>query len=67
MKYIKSAKGFEIVANNAKVEKTTYVYNLKDHDDASEVLLHLMDIQATEWEFLHFGSNLGAANSKAKA
>lgn len=67
MKYIKSSNGFQIVANDAKVESTTYVYNLKDHDDASEVLLHLMDMQATEWQFLHFGRNLGAANSKTKA
>lgn len=66
MKYVKDHTGFHIVPNEQAVASTTYTYNLTNHDDASEVLMHLMDMQASQWDFLHFGSNLGLANSTQK-
>lgn len=63
MKYIKDSNGFQVVANSVKVEQGGYTYNLAKHNDASEVLLYLMDIQATKSQFLQFGRELSKVNS----
>ena len=63
MKYITSSRGFDVVPNKAEIPEGGYVYKLDSHRDASDVLLNLMDIQATERQFVQFGKDLSKANS----